>query len=219
MRKSKILIDILMFVCLITLMGYHITDNLIHEILGTAVFVLFIVHNILNFKWYSTLFKGKHDVRRNLHIVINLLLLIAFVLTIVSGVMMSKSLYTFINFNMAALSRRVHLIANAWTLVLVSIHLGLHITPMTTKIADKVKNSDFEYGAYILLGVFLISGIYFFISQGIIKDMTGITMFKNFDYEENPIVFYLKYLDIALTISIITNICLNFKNIKRREEK
>ncbi|MBQ9267190.1 MAG: hypothetical protein IJ217_02770 [Clostridia bacterium] len=32
-KRIKIIVDILMYVCLITLMGYHITNNLIHEIL------------------------------------------------------------------------------------------------------------------------------------------------------------------------------------------
>ena len=209
MKKIKIIIDILMFVCLITLMGYHITDNLIHEILGTTIFGLFMIHNCLNFKWYMTLFKGKHDFKRNFHIVINLLLLVFMILTIVSGVMMSKSLYTFVNFHKAALARKMHLVSNSWTLVLVSIHLGLHLTPITIKLNNKIKKSDFEYGFYILLGVFMIAGLYFFITQGMIKDMLGITMFKNFNYDENAVVFYLKYLCMALSIAFITNIVQN----------
>lgn len=213
MKKNvRIIINILMFLCLITLMGYHITNNLIHEIIGTVAFVLFIVHNISNIKWYSSIFKGKHDAKRNFHIAINLLLLIAMICTIISGGLMSKSVFTFINIKgTAAMARSVHLIANSWTLVLASIHLGLHLTPITMKLKPKIKESSFEYGIYILLCVAVLIGIYTFINQGIFNDMFGITKFKYFDYEENPVIFYLKYLDMALTISFITNFIINIK--------
>ncbi len=60
MKKFRIFIDVLMYIVFIVLMGHHITDNLIHEILGTILFVLFIIHHILNYKYYKTIFKGKY---------------------------------------------------------------------------------------------------------------------------------------------------------------
>ena len=44
----KMIIDIVMTILFIILMGYYITDNSVHEILGTITFVLFIAHHILN---------------------------------------------------------------------------------------------------------------------------------------------------------------------------
>ena len=216
-NNIKILIDILMYIGLIILTGYHITNNLVHEITGTTVFILFVAHNALNFKWYKTIFKGKHDLKRNIHICINLLLLISMILTIISGILMSKSIYTFINIKgTAEIARKTHLIANAWVIVLVSIHLGLHLTPIISKLGEKIKKSDFEYGAYVLISIFIIAGIYFFISEGIWKDMFGITSFKNFNYEESMVVFYLKYFILSITISIITNYIVR-KNNKEKE--
>ena len=210
--KKKIIIDILMYICLIALTGYHITNNLIHEILGTVIFALFICHNILNFKWYMTIFKAKHDFKRNFHIVINLALLIAMILTIVSGILMSKNIYISLYIKgTAEIARKTHLIANAWVLVLSSIHLGLHLMPIT----EKIRKSDFKYGAYILLVVLLISGLYFFISEGIWKDMFGLTSFKSFNYEESAIIFYLKYLAISLAIFLITNILVRLRKNKK----
>ena len=48
MKRTKITIDILMYILFIILMGHHITENIIHEILGVALFVLFLIHHILN---------------------------------------------------------------------------------------------------------------------------------------------------------------------------
>ena len=186
---------------------------------GTTIFVLFIIHNAFNFKWYMTLFKGKHDLRRNFHILINALLLVAMILTIISGVMMSRSLYTFVNFGKAALARRMHLIANSWTLVLVSIHLGMHLTPMTSKIRTKLQASRIKYAVYVILVLFVILGIYLFIKAGFFQDMFGITSFKFMDTEENPVVFYLKQLDISLTIALVTHWLWNVKSARRKYEK
>jgi len=209
-NKIKIIIDILMFIIIILLMGYHITNNFMHEILGTTEFILFIVHNLFNIKWYGTIFKGKHDAKRNFHIIINLLLLVSFVLTILSGILMSKSLYTFLNFKMAAISRRVHLIANAWTLVLISIHLGLHLEPVMIRIKNKLGSRIFNTMRCIII----VSGLIFFISIGVWRDMFGITLFKMFNFSENPAMFYLKYFTMAFAIALVTNVLIN-KNMKK----
>lgn len=213
MKKNiRIIVDILMYLCLITLTGYHITNNLLHEILGIIVFVLFIIHNTLNIKWYSSIFKGKHSFRRNMHIIINFLLFVSMFLTIVSGIFMSKSVFKFLGFlKFTAISRKIHLISNAWVIVLVSIHIGMHINPIVLKILK----SNFEYGAYILFVIMLIIGVYTVVSNGIMNDMFGITSFKYFNYDESPVIFYFKYIDMSFAIALITNIIIN---IKKKEE-
>ena len=55
MKKLRMTIDIAMTIVLIGLMAYSLIGTLTHEILGTAMFVLFIVHHILNRKWFGAL--------------------------------------------------------------------------------------------------------------------------------------------------------------------
>ena len=95
MRKFRIILDIVMICLFIVLMGYYITDNVVHEIIGTITFVLFILHNILNIKWYKSIFKGKHNFQRTFHIVINLLLFIAMLGMMISGIMISSDVFDF----------------------------------------------------------------------------------------------------------------------------
>ena len=45
MKKAKIIIDILMTALMFILMGMHLTGQMWHEIAGTALFVLFVVHH------------------------------------------------------------------------------------------------------------------------------------------------------------------------------
>ena len=55
----KRIVDTAMTVLLLLLMAYQVTGEMAHEWIGMGMTVLVIVHQILNRKWYSALFKGK----------------------------------------------------------------------------------------------------------------------------------------------------------------
>ena len=52
-------VDVAMYVLFLLLMGQCVLRGAVHEWLGIAVGVLFILHNALNYKWYKALFKGR----------------------------------------------------------------------------------------------------------------------------------------------------------------
>ena len=54
----KIIVDILMTAALLLLMSYSLFGEAAHEWAGTVMFVLFVVHHILNRRWRQSLFKG-----------------------------------------------------------------------------------------------------------------------------------------------------------------
>ena len=60
----KIAVDVAMAVLFLLLMGYHLFENFQHEWIGASVFVLFIAHNVLNWRWYKNLFKGRYNTAR-----------------------------------------------------------------------------------------------------------------------------------------------------------
>lgn len=143
MKKFKIILDITMTIMFIILMGYYITGNTVHEILGTITFVLFIIHNILNIKWYKSIFKGKHGFQRTFHIIINLLLFLT------------------------------------------------------------------------MIGI----GVYSFISNKVYEDMFLLNDFKFYDYEQNPIIFYLKYFMTLVCIALVIYFIFKLiSKIKSRKE-
>ena len=75
--KIKMGIDFLMTVLLFLLMSYQITGQELHEWFGTGVLVLFLLHNILNIRWYGSLFKGKYTLLRTMQTLINISVLIS----------------------------------------------------------------------------------------------------------------------------------------------
>lgn len=113
-KKFRIMLDIVMTILFTILMGYYATDNKVHEILGTITFILFIIHNILNIKWYKGIFKGKHTFQRTFHIILNLLLFIAILGMMVSGIMISSDVFAFFDIPTSMFGRRLHMLSTSW---------------------------------------------------------------------------------------------------------
>jgi len=216
MKKTKIIIDILMYLLFIILMGHHITENLIHEILGTTLFVLFIVHNILNYKYYKTIFKGKYTLKRTVIFIIDLLLLTSMIAMIISAINISNNVFAFLNISSKIWGRKLHMLSTSWGFVLMSIHLGLHLKTLINKINNKMKNSILEYLYYFVVLLIIIYGIYSFIRLNFVSDMFLMNAFKYYDFSESPVIFYLHVISASLFISLIIYF---INNIKRKKDK
>ena len=75
-KRIKIIVDIAMTVLLPMLMAYSLFGEKFHEFIGTLMFVLFILHHVLNRKWYGSLFKGKYHARRIFQTMLDVLLIV-----------------------------------------------------------------------------------------------------------------------------------------------
>lgn len=125
--KIKMEIDFLMTVLLFLLMSYQITGQELHEWFGAEMLVLFLLHNILNIRWYGSLFKGKYTLLRIMQMIINISVLISMLCLGFSGVVMSRHVFARLSIQgPMATARTLHLAASYWGFVLISIHLGFH---------------------------------------------------------------------------------------------
>ena len=188
MSKSKTnnmirrIVDAVMTVLLLFLMAYQVTGESAHEWIGMGMTVLVIVHQILNRKWYSALFKGKYNPYRALSTVVNILLLFCIALTAFCGMSMSGHAVPFM-YGMAPVSfaRRMHLSMSHWAFVLMGLHLGMHIPAMTAgfKWTDRTK--------VILTCLFTIAGgigLYLFLRNGIPDYLFFRVPFAFLDYDK-----------------------------------
>ena len=71
--KVKIIVDILMTALLMLVMGYQFWGDKAHEYLGVAMFVLFVLHHILNSSWHKNLFKGRYNRQRIIILTVDIL--------------------------------------------------------------------------------------------------------------------------------------------------
>ena len=83
--KIKRTVDTVMTVLLLLLMAYQVTGEMAHEYIGMVMTALVIIHQILNRKWYSALFKGKYNPYRSITTILNTLRLVSFALTAFCG--------------------------------------------------------------------------------------------------------------------------------------
>ena len=114
-KRAKHFVDILLGVGLLLLMSYQVVGEAGHEWTGIAMTALMIVHQILNRKWITALFKGKYTPLRIAQTFINAALVICFILTALCGVNMSVHAVPFLgDFMRASLGRRLHLTLSRW---------------------------------------------------------------------------------------------------------
>ena len=201
-KKKQIIIDILMTVLLPLLMAYSLIGEAFHEVVGTAIFVLFIVHHLLNRRWYGALFKSKYNARRIFQTVLNMLLLLVMILQPVSGILMSKHLFTFLpSLPISAQVRSIHMLLAYWGYVLVCIHAGTHLTAPLAILGQKSKKVSVTL--YVILGCISIYGCVAFVQRGFPGYMSGRTAFAFFDYGEPIMLFLLDYLAIMVLFMMI----------------
>lgn len=126
-QRVKTLTDVLMTIALLLLMSYELIGQTTHEVIGTAMFLLFILYHALNQSWSKNLLKGRYTPYRAAQTLLAGLILVLMISQAVSGVLVSRHLYIFLPIQgYASIARSLHMLGAYWNLVLMSLHLGLH---------------------------------------------------------------------------------------------
>ena len=75
----------------------------------------FIIHNVLNFHWYSKIIKGRYSIIRIIYLVINILVLISMLVQMYSGIVMSQYILTSLNIpGHISTVRKLHILGAYW---------------------------------------------------------------------------------------------------------
>lgn len=197
--RIKIIIDILMTFGLLFLMGYQFWGDEAHEWIGAGMFILFIAHHILNKSWYRNLLKGKYHAARIFQIIIDLMVLAAMLCLMISGIILSNHVFSFLPIQGGmSMARMMHMASAYWGFTLMALHLGMH-WEMFTGIARRVlkieKESPVRRKLLALAGLFIaIYRVSVFIRRNLLTYMFLRTQFVFLDFSESIIQFYLDYL-------------------------
>ena len=184
-KRTKLLIDLLLGIGLLLLMSCQVVGEAGHEWTGIGMTLLMAVHQILNRKWFTALFKGKYTPLRTVQTCINAALMICFILTALCGINMSVHAAPFLSeFMQVSLGRRLHLTLSHWCFVLMGLHLGLHVPAMLKGVKNRT-GRRIGFGLSILAAG---AGLWLFLRNNYPDYLFCRVSFAFIDYEKPAIL-------------------------------
>ena len=229
-QSLRMSIDITMTVLSIILMGgnFLFPAEIVHEILGVGLFVLWTVHIALNRRWYDAIFKGKYNPYRIMQTVISCCILICTIFLMISGIILSNQLFTFLNIQSGlGFARIAHLLFSHWYYLFMSLHIGLHVGVITNKMRHPAPincHPELISGSStnempkqvrhdklrkiiprILLVLTSLYGLFAFIARGVWKYLVLKQQFFFFDLERGYILFAMDYISIIILFATISH--------------
>ena len=201
--NRRLAVDILMTVLMPLLMAYSLIGETFHEAAGTLMLVLFIAHHLLNRGWFRSLGKGGYSAGRALRTAVNLLLAVFMIVQPVSGIIMSKHLYTFLNIPGTAAARQIHLCAAYWGYVLMSFHAGMHLRPLARKIGKEKIRARVSAAAVTAVSAY---GVFAFVRRGFSGYMFLRQQFAFYDFSEPVMRFAADYTAVMILFMTLSRL-------------
>ena len=230
-QRLRMTVDITMTILSIILMGgnYLFPADIVHEILGVGLFVLWSLHIILNRRWYGAIFKGKYNPYRVMQTIINCCILICTIFLMISGIILSNHIFTFLNIQGGlGFARIAHLLASHWYYLFMSLHIGLHVGVIANKMRHPAPincHPELDSGSHaeempkqvrhdklrkiiprIILALVCAYGIYAFIARGVWKYLILQQQFFFFDLERGYILFAIDYISIIILFATLSHL-------------
>ena len=214
-----------MVVLLPMLMAYSLIGEAFHEIIGTAMFVLMVFHHFLNRGWCRALFRQNLSVQWIIRIVLDVILFITMIAVLISGILMSKHIFTFIRIDgVSSVAREIHLFLAYWSFILMCFHAGTHLLSPVNKLFKR--NTTACTALILILTGFSVYGIIAFANRQLLDYMLRKSTFVFFDYSEPRVFFFLDYMSIMILFAFIGCITMlgitaidNRKTVRENEQQ
>lgn len=220
---AKIAVDFGMTVLLMLLMAFELIGRTAHEWIGMGMFVLFILHHILNGRWCRNLTKGSYSSFRIFQTCLAFLVLLSMLGSLISSLFISREVFAFLPISGGRrFGRTLHMLSAYWGLVFLSLHLGLHwstMMGMARRLFPKTSTVCTVILRIIGAGIALY-GVYAFFVRGIPGYLFLQTQFVFFDFEEPLFRFFLDYLAVmGLFVWIGHYIASGLKKAGKKKER
>ena len=130
--KKKIILqrwlDIIMLILILFLYNKYIVSMILHEIIGSVILIIMVIHIVLNFKAICGMKRNYNKIPSAMKIglLIDIMLFIDFIALGISGIMISKKLFYMISCG-GQMAEVIHCFTGALSIILLGIHIGLHI--------------------------------------------------------------------------------------------
>ncbi len=181
-------------------------SDVVHEVLGTVLILLWAAHNILNRGFYKSFIKGKYTAVRVMMIVINAALLVSCALLAVSGIMLSNRVFAFIGIERGmGFARKAHLAASHWYYILIALHFALHAGAVFSGIKLRRTARWIRLLVHCTIGAVSFYGLYAFVRLGLWKYLFLTQEFFFFDVQRGFALFLADYISIFVLFASVMN--------------
>ncbi|HNC07987.1 MAG TPA: DUF4405 domain-containing protein [Anaerolineales bacterium] len=137
--KTNLVLDLTIFSAFLAIASPKLTGNTIHEWLAVAFGAAIVAHLLFHWKWLvNVTTKFLHNLfnQSRLNFVVDLLFFLVMTATLLSGLMISKDIMSFlgIQLNVSHSWESLHRLASDASVVLLGIHFALHWKWLVTNI-------------------------------------------------------------------------------------
>ena len=219
--KMKMLIDVVMTLLLFAVMAYPMTGEALHKALGICLFLFFILHHILNLKWYQSVTKGRYTAVRITYLCLNSLLLLCMIGLMVSGFLLSSLAYD-LHIYEGMFGRKLHMLTASWGYILMSAHIGLHWGMFAGMIRKKIKVKAPRILAYLFCGFAVLYGLYEAFARQFFLKMFWLLDYAFYDFNEPAVLFVIDYLFIMVAFASLAYYAIKLsrkRTAKKKESK
>ncbi|MEA5049600.1 MAG: DUF4405 domain-containing protein [Eubacteriales bacterium] len=160
-RILKLIFDSVMLLLLVLMYKKQVISMAFHEIGGLALIGLFVVHHLVNARWIGAssrrLFtRGMPGLVRARYLV-DVLLLIAFLTVCVSGILISKVVFSI---HVAGNFQALHSFAATLAVLLMGVHLGLHTDYIFGKLLRRGSGKAAKVALAVVIAAMIAFGGY-----------------------------------------------------------
>jgi hypothetical protein len=199
--RLRLLLDFLAVALIIACLAYWWLDNLSHEMLGTALFALVIVHNVFNRRWYGSVTKRKMDATRIVNLITIVCLAIGMTVMLVTSLLVSRDLFPFTALSGAFAVREIHMFGGYWVLLIIAIHLGTRwevvMNAFRTAFGMQQPNAVRAWIARLVALVIVTWGVKSFSYMAFGSKLMLTYSLDMWDFNESTLGFFLNYGSIV----------------------
>jgi len=206
---AKLALDLVMTLLIILEYAYDFTGGIVHEVIGISLLSLFVVHAVINRKWFMAFFKGKYGVKRAVNTVVNLLVLGVALVLLCSGLLNASLIEMLFHFKWGFSTRSVHSVAGYWFLLFMAFHLGMHWTMVLSECRRRLgRIGNPKWGEVFVLRVaaaaILIYGGFAAVRQDILSRMLADYSFSYWD-DSAVVSYFIDFISLLGAMTVLAH--------------
>ncbi|CAN7170201.1 DUF4405 domain-containing protein [Pararhizobium sp. LjRoot238] len=218
--RVRLLLDFMAVALLITCLAYWWLDNLSHELFGTALLTLVVVHNVFNRRWYGSVAKARFDVVRIVNILIIVGLALGMTILLVTSFLISRDLFAFMALDGGFAVREIHMFAGYWVILIIALHLGARWTVVMSVFRGMLGMTDRNPARTITLrgavAVIAVWGVRSSFEMAFGAKLMLTYSLDMWDFNASTLGFFVNYASIVGLYAAVTHYVLGVVRLRIR---